>query len=250
MRGRKVADASFWKRHTPTIACFNRAETPLGVDFDALIAALQAFVDEHVAPVWGTPARLVKAKGYIRGCWAMGFFDHANHARRLAYHDLTPEGYPQAKVYVKTTLDDGKRVSVAASHELVEMLVDPSINLVTMKPGGRLAFGYESADPVEDMSFPVHGIAMTNFVYPSYFESFHKPGSVKFDHLGALAKPFQIHAGGYQGVYTEGKWKQLFSSRSKQKRFEMQDRRGRRHERRAASHLKKSARKHLPPAGK
>ena len=75
-------------------------------------------------------------------------------------------------------------------------------------------------------------------------------GPVKFDHLGALVKPFQIHAGGYQGVYTEGKWKQLFSSRSKQKRFEMQDRRGRRHERRAASHLKKSARKHLPPAGK
>ncbi|HZP22003.1 MAG TPA: hypothetical protein VFB04_01075 [Terriglobales bacterium] len=36
----------------PTIACFNCAATPLGVDFDALIAAMQAFLDRHFAPVW------------------------------------------------------------------------------------------------------------------------------------------------------------------------------------------------------
>jgi hypothetical protein len=29
----------------PTIACFNKAITPLGVDFDALIAAMQVYVD-------------------------------------------------------------------------------------------------------------------------------------------------------------------------------------------------------------
>ena len=58
----------------------------------------------------------------------------------------------------------------------------------TMRSGSKLVYQYESADPVEDLHFPVNGIRMTNFVYPTYFEEFHKPGSVKFDHLNALNK--------------------------------------------------------------
>src|SRR5690348_8808247 len=38
-------------RHKPpTVACINRAETPLGVDFDKLVRALQKYVDHHLAP--------------------------------------------------------------------------------------------------------------------------------------------------------------------------------------------------------
>lgn len=57
----------------PTIACFNKAITPLGVEFNALIAALQVYVDKHVAPVWGTPAKLIKTQGFRKGAWAMVF---------------------------------------------------------------------------------------------------------------------------------------------------------------------------------
>ncbi len=41
----------------PTIACFNKAKTSLGVDFDTLIAAMQTYVTDYVAPVWCTPAK-------------------------------------------------------------------------------------------------------------------------------------------------------------------------------------------------
>lgn len=220
--------------HIPTIACINHATVDLGVDFDALIAAMQSFVDEHVAPVWGTRAKLIKTKGLVPGKWAMVFLDHADHAHALAYHDLTPDGLPLARVFVKTTLKNNDLVSVSASHELVEMLVDPSINLVTMRSGSRLVYGYESADPVEELTFLVNGIPMTNFVYPTYFEAFHKPGSVWFDHLGKINKPFEIHPGGYQGVYKKGKWTQVFGSPEKKKRFAREDRRGHRSEQRAA----------------
>jgi hypothetical protein len=44
---------------------------------------------------------------------------------------------------------------------------------------------------------------MANFVYPTYFESFHKPDTVRFDHLNKINKPFQIHPGDYLGVYKE-----------------------------------------------
>jgi hypothetical protein len=231
--------------HVPTILCINKATMGLGVDFDALVAAMQAFVDDHVAPVWGTPAKLVKSTHMLPDHWSMVFLDHADHAHALAVHDLTPDGMPLARVFVGTTLKHNELVSVSASHELVEMLVDPSINLVTMHPHSKLIYGYESADPVEEMSFLIDGIAMTNFVYPTYFESFHKRRSVQFDHLNALTAPFEIHAGGYQGVYKGGKWVALFGSPEKKKRFAHEDRRGHRSEQRAASERRRTADKHM-----
>src|SRR5689334_3565529 len=186
MKNGKPKFAAFNQGVIPTIACFidSSTVTPLGVDFDKLIAAMQEYVDKHVAPVWGTPAKLVKSKDFIKDAWAVVFLDDADEPNALAYHDLTPAGLPLSKVFVRTTINNGDLVSVSASHELVEMLVDPAINLMTTGPDPKLVYAYESADPVEDLDFNVAGIPMSDFVYPSYFETFHKPGSVKFDHLG------------------------------------------------------------------
>src|SRR6185437_13598398 len=111
---------------------------------------------------------------------AMVFLDGARLMKENAYHDLTPDGLPQSKVFVKTPIDNGDLVSVSASHELVEMLVDPAINLLSTGPDPKIVYAYESADPVEALSFKVQGIPMSDFVYPSYFEDFHKPKSVRF----------------------------------------------------------------------
>src|SRR5712664_1196126 len=232
MRSARPTFGAFTQGGVPTIACFNKAATPLGVDFDALIAAMQAFVDQHVMPVWGTPAKLVKSKGYVKGAWAMVFLDNADQPGALAYHDLTPGGLPLSKVFVKTTLADGELVSVSASHELVEMLVDPAINMMTTGPDPKVMYAYESADPVEALSFNVNGIAMSDFVYPAYFEDFRKTGSVRFDHLNKINKPFQILSGGYQIIYKNGKRSQIFGSESKKKAFKHEDRRGHRSEKR------------------
>src|SRR5436853_5591714 len=158
----------------PTIACFidKTTKTPLGVGLDALIAAMQAYVNQHVAPVWGTPAKLIKSTGFIKDTWAVVFLDNADQPGALAYHDLTPDGLPLSKVFVRTTIDNGDLVSVSTSHELVEMLVDPAINLMTTGPNPKLVYAYESADPVEALSFDVDGIPMSDFIHPAYFEDF------------------------------------------------------------------------------
>jgi hypothetical protein len=223
---------AFNQGEVPTIACFNKAKTPLGVDFDALIAAMQVFVDQHVAPVWATPAKLIRSTGFVKGAWAMVFLDNADQPGALAYHDLTPDGLPQSKVFVKTTLDNKDLVSVSASHELVEMLVDPAINLMTTGPDPKVIYAYESADPVEALSFPVNGIPLTDFVYPAYFEAFHKPGSAQFDQMKKVKKPFQILSGGYQIIFKNGRWSQIYGSAAKKKRFALEDRRGHRSEER------------------
>jgi len=233
----KPTFAAFNQGDMPRIACFNKAKTPLGVDLDALIAAMQAFVDQDVAPVWGTPAKLVKTSDFLAGKWAMVFLDDADQPGALAYHDLTPDGLPLAKVFVKTTIANRGLVSVSASHELVEMLVDPAINLLTTGPDPKLVYAYESADPVEELSYPVRGIPMTDFVYPSYFEAFHKPDSVQFDRLKKVSKPFQILSGGYQIIFKNGKWTQIYGSAAKKKRFAREDRRGHRSEQRAQRRL-------------
>ncbi len=211
--------AAFDKGETPTIACFNKARADLGVDFDKLIAALQAYVDRHVAPVWGTPARLIKTKGFVKKAWAIVLLDEADAPGALAYHELTPEGFPLSKVFVQTTLEHGTPVSVATSHELVEMLVDPAINMMSTGPDARTTYAYESADPVQTLSFNVKRIPMSNFVYPSYFEVFRKPRSTRFDHMKKVRRPFEIVPGGYQIIFKDGNWTQIFATPEQAKRL-------------------------------
>lgn len=226
--------------NTPTIACINKATVPLGVDFPALCDALQKFVDTCFVPVWGTPAKIVQSSNFIKGAWAMTFLDDADIQGALGYHDLTPDGLPMAKVFVKTTIADGQKVSVTACHELCEMLADPSINLCATGPNGRI-YSYEVCDAVEEQEFIVSGIPMSDFVYPTFFEVFHKSGSVQFDYMNKVKIPFQLLSGGYMSMFRNGRWTQIFGSEAKKKRFSKEDRRGHRTEQRKASSLKRSA---------
>lgn len=229
---------AFEQPGVPTIACFNRARTPLGIEFDALIVALQTYLDEHVMPVWGKRAKLFKSTDFIRGAWAMVFLDTPDQPGALAYHDLTPEGLPVAKVFVRTALQSRQTVSVAASHRLVEMVVDPAINTYATGPDAKTLYAYESADPVEELTFKVNGMKMSNFVYPTYFEGFREKGSVKFDHLNKVQRPFEVLPGGCQIVSRNGKTTQVFGSKAKVDRFMREDRRGHRGEVRRTGKLK------------
>jgi hypothetical protein len=219
----------FDQGETPTISVFNKASVPLGLDLDALIAAMQEYVDKHIEPHWGTPAILKRSLDYVPGTWAMVFLDNADQAGALAYHDLTPDGLPVSKVFVKTIQKYQESLSVSASHELVEMLVDPGIQMMAVRPDGKSFMAYETADPVEQLSFPVAGMSMSDFVYPSYFESFRKTGP--FDHMHQVTKPFQVLHGGYAIIYTRmGGWKQIFGSREKEAAFKLEDRKAHRSE--------------------
>jgi hypothetical protein len=223
----KVVLAAFDHGQIPTIACINQAATPLGCDPAALTAALQKFVDTCFAPVWGTPCRLEASKTFLPGAWAIVFMDNADVQGALGYHDLTPDGLPLSKVFVETTIADGQKVSVTACHELAEMLIDPAINLCAVGPKG-LIYAYETADAVEEEEFSIDGIAMSDFVYPAFFEGFRKTGGAQFDYLKRVTKPFEILKGGYMPVFKNGQWTQIFGSREKAARFRQEDRRGHR----------------------
>ena len=228
---KRFVTAQFDRGQKPVITVVNEAKTAWGVAQGALVAALQKYVDERFAPVWGTPATLVSGKAIKTGTWALVFLDDADQANALGYHDLTPQGLPLGKVFVRTTISSKNLVSVTASHELAEMLADPAIDLAAQAPDGTF-YAYEVADPVEDETFQVAGIPLSNFAYPSWFEGFRKPRSDKFDEVGTCKKPFEIRPGGYMSIFKNGQWTQIFGSKRAEARHQREDRQGRRPSRR------------------
>jgi len=219
-----------------SIACINKATVDLGVPFDKLTAALQKCYDQHFLPVWGYPVKLYNTRTAKPADWQFLYLDDADAAGALGYHDLTKNGQPLSKIFVKTTLSDNQLVSVTACHELFEMVIDPVANLWAEAADGT-EYAYEMCDPVEEDTYMVDGIAMSNFVHPAWFEPFKHPAGTKFDHLGLLKKPYSMTKGGYMIVKKRGKVSQVFGSLAKEKRFAREDRRGHRSEFRKANGL-------------
>lgn len=226
----------------PEISLVVSAKTPLGFSLPKFVAAAQRFVDEHLAPIWGVGARLRVRTRTRPGCWALVFVDTEHDASCDGWHDLTKGGMPLAKVFLRILLDDEKakgpqnlakrfrdQVTLTATHEIAEMLVDPATTLCVQRPGYGL-YALEVADPVEEDGFAIAGFAMTDFVYPSWYEAFHKPRSTKFDHLGICSRPFELRKSGYASIYRSGRWSDHAGSREKRVRFAAEDRAGHRTE--------------------
>jgi hypothetical protein len=207
----------------PTISVYNQATTALGFDLGAFVKAMEEYIGGYLAPAWGCNATLAETTGPLAGTWGMVFLDTADVQGALAYH--TDDGLPLAKVFVKTTLDAGESVTVSATHELAEMLVDPGCCLWSMNPAG-LVFAYECADAVEETTFQVQGFQMSDFCLPAWFGA---PGN-QFDYCNTLTAPFTLAHGGYQTTFSAGQMSQTFGSADKASRFALEDRRGHRSE--------------------
>lgn len=216
-----------------TVACINLAKTPLGIPFDKLTAALQKCYDQYFVPVWGYPLTLYNTTKAKPSDWQLVYFDDAEQAGYLGYHELTEKGQPISKIFVDTTIKAGESVSVTACHELFEMAIDPLANLwaeADEGTGKAPEYAYEMCDPVEEDTFTVDGVGMSNFVHPAWFEPFTHPKGTKYDHLGKLKAPFSMTKGGYVIIKKDGKVSQKFGSKAKEVRFKKENRHGHRSE--------------------
>jgi len=213
-----IKAAAFNQGKFPTIAFVNLATAPLGVDLGKLVAALQKQMEQDFVPVWGYPAKLYVTDKPKSDEWQVVFLDDADAANALGYHDLTKNGQPISKVFVKSTIAAGQKVSVTASHELLEMMIDPGAQLWAQGADGRF-YAYEMCDAVEDEEYTIDGISVSDFVHPSFFESWHKPRSIQFDHLNKVSQPFQTLQNGYQIVSDGKSVKEVFGSFAKEQNF-------------------------------
>jgi len=207
---------------TPTIqiSVINESTVLADADVAPVVAALQKQVTNDFRPVWGTDAELtIVASGTQppAGTWWLVLLDDTDQANALGYHDLTTDGLPIGKVFAASDLKAGTSWTVTASHELLEMLGDPNINLTVFVQNSNTAgilYAYEVCDACEDDSFgyQIDNVLVSDFVYPSWFESFRGEGSTQFDRMNKIQNPLQLLAGGYIGTFNVSAgtgWQQL-----------------------------------------
>jgi hypothetical protein len=143
------------------------------------------------------------------GAWWLVFLDAADRPGAFAYRDLTNEGLPLAKVFVKTLRDDGASVSVGATHEICEMAIDPWLNGAYQDRHGTF-WAAEICDPVDAdrYGYNIDGVQVTDFVTPNWFARTRFTTCIDFKgHAGA---PFDVLSGGYAQKFAPGQgWVQV-----------------------------------------
>lgn len=193
------------------ISIINQCSVLTDAQVQPVVAAMQVQVHRDFAPTWGIDADLTfvpKGQTPDVGHWWLVLLDNSDTAGALGYHELTPAGLPIGKVFCKTDIDYNLSWSVTASHELLEMLGDPDINLTTFVQTSGTAgvlYAYENCDAVEDdqYGYDIDGIKMSDFVLPCYFQR--SMPSTKWDFCGHLQGPVPtMLTGGYLSQFVVG----------------------------------------------
>ena len=185
-----------------------------------VVNALQKQVNNDFGPAWGIDAQLSfipTGQTPPNNTWWLVILDDSDQAGALGYHDLTPDSLPIGKVFAGTDLKLGNSWTVTASHELLEMLADPNINLTVFVQNANTTgtlYAYEVCDACEadNLGYTIDNVLVSDFVYPAWFEDFRTTGSTQFDQTRNIQNPLQLLPGGYIGVFdvTSGNgWQQL-----------------------------------------
>ena len=206
----------------PQIAVFNestvQSDTFRGEsDVQKMLPAFEQQWNQDLRPVWGVEQAsftlLPQGQTPDAGSWWLVFLDDSDQARALAYHDLTNDGMPISKVFVRTILNHRESLSVAATHELCEMAVDPWLNSAYQDPRSGTFWAGEVCDPVEAdrYAYPIGDILVTDFITPNWFA--HQRAGSAMDFKLHAARAFEVLAGGYAQYFDPRfGWRQVTGS--------------------------------------
>jgi hypothetical protein len=160
-------------------------------------AALQKQAMRDMSPIWQVNATVdvfAALDDVPLGYWPIIMVDDVPDAGGIHLDD---DGQPYALA------EAGPGWSLAASHECLEMLVDPFGNRLVAglspKPGqGRVEFLVEVCDPSEAMQFgyTVNGVLVSDFYTPAYFDPIDAT-AVRYSFTQAIKRPRQVLRGGY-----------------------------------------------------
>lgn len=192
------------------IALTDQSTAGAAADLQQIAAALQQQVDNDFAPVWGARAdisALAAGEAVPAGIWPVKIVDNVPGAGGVHLDDL---GQPYAEAA------NGPQLSVAISHELLEMLADPWGNRFTpaadLDPdsGGQQVFYLvEVCDPCQASSYDVGGVSVSDFILPSFYDP---NAAVPVDFRGTLTGPLpkQVPPGCYISWIdpADGNWHQ------------------------------------------
>jgi|GEM_PF-1466394 len=202
------------------IAVINRSplfEGRKALVLDRIVRAVQTQIERDFAPAWGlapVPVMAVDDGAAVPLGAGLVYLVQkiADAPGAYGIHKADPSGFFAGFVAVDAicklggTLSRGSdSVSSALSHEVLELIANPSVNL-WCDDGAGLSFAREVCDPVSGDGYdievepfsegPSEAVCVSNFVHPDWFKPSATSGAM-FDQMGLLTRQFEVRKGGY-----------------------------------------------------
>jgi len=175
-------------------------------DVASVAAALSIQIVRDFCPIWGiaaTVSAFAKPADVPVGYWPI----YIEEPRKLPVGakgvHLDRRNQPYALVEI------GDQWSLDASHECLEMLVDPSGNRLHASPlldaavqmglpQHQVEYVVEVCNPVEDAqyAYQINGVLVSDFFTPHYYGPA-ASGGLRYDYIGALSCPLQVLPNGF-----------------------------------------------------
>jgi hypothetical protein len=185
------------------------------------IRAVNRQIREDFEPYWsmGAALRLEGKAGAqpepqeaadLRGDAIIYLWDEVNVPSALGYHAANNRGIPFGFVFTDLVAEIGEPWTVTLSHEALELIADPEVNLLVKGPHPAaptrdVFHWYEMCDAIQAETYEVDGIDVSNFVLPLYFTGGEETGGrndfLGRQYSGKTLRSFGVNPGGYVGFY-------------------------------------------------
>jgi hypothetical protein len=210
------------------IVVTNQSTEISDADASLMTRAVATQVKLHAAPLWQidpVPVTFLPKAAIGTappGSWILSILDDPDQADALGWHTEDQGDVVYGRVFARPVLTNGGssldgQVSVASvlSHEVLETVVDPHVNLWADNGQGT-AYSYEVCDPVESDSYVIEvdtrSVSVSNFVTPHWFDP-QAAANEQVDYLKNCSHPFEMTKGGYVVILEEGKPTQKFGEK-------------------------------------
>jgi hypothetical protein len=144
----------------------------------------------YCPPVFYSDANFVPA-----GMAMIAVVDNSDQANALGYHTLAlgrPMGliaWHPVKEADGEVLTGPLSLSSVLSHEVLETIINPFVS------GREGTWAREVCDPVQDGSYPIDGVMVSNYVLPAFFNPQDVEGP--WDAMGILSAAYSLSPEGY-----------------------------------------------------
>jgi len=185
------------------------------------LRAINRQIKEDFEPYWSLGATLrlegkagkkpnAQVAADMRGDAVIYLWDGADVDDALGYHETNNGGIPFGFVFTELSKKLGEKWTVTLSHEALELIGDPEVNLLVAgpHPANRkldVFHWYEMCDAVQAETYKIDGVDVSNFILPLYFTGGEEVGG-RNDYLGRSYKgktltSFGVNPGGYVGFF-------------------------------------------------
>lgn len=212
------------------ISLINHSRVIADEQVQEVLRAINRQLKEDFEPYWSFSATL-RLEGPIgqrpslskfsdmRGDAVLYLVDGVNSLGATGWHLANYGDIPYGIVFLGLCAKIREAWSITLSHEALELVGDPMCNLLVqgndpLDRRRRVFHLFEMCDAVQAESYSIDGVALSNFVLPSYFSLGEQPGR-RNDFLGRSYKgrtleSFGMNPGGYLNILDPrtGNWEQ------------------------------------------